>query len=358
MSWEATLYAQNVCRLMDRSGRAVLNALAWRAAKETPAFVFMKREDIFAATGIADKKTVQTAIKRLEKAGELKVLKVGGIRENGKSESTDFELVGVRQWLAAGKPSREQWEGPKPEEPRGEILPQSGEILPPIGTLIGNHLKKEGGEKNPRANAPRETANKQRQSPKTNRNPSLLSFLTSERSDEDRARITRAMVAQCPGDDEAWHEWLRVEFARVGVDTHAEWEACTKYRRKKKLGDPMRADLVGWLLNAATKKKQKGGPVKPPRKKNAKPAGPDAFEMERAFIEAFHAGQVGEGGEAEKEWRRCYVDQWRKRAKAQPSGPRVVRDEHQEMKDELEMEQAAAGKVIPIGAAQHLAAAS
>lgn len=290
MSWEATLYAQNVCRLMDRSGRAVLNALAWRAAKETPAFVFMKREDIFAATGIADKKTVQTAIERLEKAGEVMVLKVGGIRENGKRESTDFELVGIRQWLAAGKPSREQWEGPKPEEPRGENFPQAGENLTPIGTFIGNHSKKEGGEKNPNANAPRETANKQRQSPKTNDNPSLLSFLNSERSDEDRVLLTRAMVAQCPGDDEAWHDRLRAEFARVGVDTDAEWETCTKYRRKKKLGDPMRADLLGWLVNAAVKKQEKGGPVKPPRKRKpphpVKTAGQAAWERELAAIRA------------------------------------------------------------------------
>lgn len=358
MSWEATLYAQNVCRLMDRSGRAVLNALAWRAAKETPAFVFMKREDIYAATGIADKKTVKNAIARLEKAGEVKVLKVGGIRENGKRESTDFELVGVRQWLAAGKPSREQWEGPKPEEPRGENFPQAGENLTPIGTFIGNHSK-EGGEKNPRANAPRETANKQRQSPKTNDNPSLPSFLTEERSDEDRERIKCAMVAQCPGDDEAWHDWLRAEFARVGVDTDAEWETCTKYRRKKKRGAPMREDFVGWLLNAAVKKQGKGGPVKPPRRKGKpKAAGPDGVEIELAYAEAFHAGQVGEGEEAAKEWRRRYVEEWRKRAEAQPSGPKIVRDEFQEMKDELEREQAAAGKVIPIAAAQPLAAAS
>ena len=290
MSWESALYAQNVCRLMDRSGRAVLNALAWRAAKETPAFVFMKREDIFAATGIADKKTVQTAIERLEKAGEVKVLKVGGIRENGKRESTDFELVGIRQWLAAGKPSREQWEGPKPEEPRGENFPQAGENLTPIGTFIGNHSKKEGGEKNSRANAPRETANKQRQSPKTNDNPSLLSFLNSERSDEDRARLMRAMVAQCAGDDEAWHDWLSAEFARVGVDTGEAWEACTKYRRQKKLGAPMRADFVGWLLNAAAKQQEKGGPVKSPRKKRhpnpARTAGQTAWERELAEIRA------------------------------------------------------------------------
>lgn len=357
MSWEATLYAQNVCRLMDRSGRAVLNALAWRAAKETPAFVFMKREDIFAATGIADKKTVQTAIERLEKAGEVKVLKVGGIRENGKRESTDFELVGVRQWLAAGKPSREQWEGPKPEEPRGENFPQAGENLTPIGTLIGNHSK-EGGEKNPRANAPREIANKQRQSPKTNDNPSLLSFLNSERSDEDRARLTRAMVAQCPGDDEAWHDRLRAEFARVGVDTDAEWETCTKYRRKKKLGDPMRADLVGWLLNAAIKKQEKGGPVKPPRKKNAKPAGPSGWDIDCAYAEAIRAGQIEPSEEVFQQFRRDYIEQWRRSAEAQPSGPKIVRDEFQEMKDELEREQAAAGKVIPIGAAQPMAAAS
>ena len=356
MSWESALYAQNVCRLMDRSGRAVLNALAWRAAKETPAFVFMKREDIFAATGIADKKTVQTAIERLEKAGEVKVLKVGGIRENGKRESTDFELVGVRQWLAAGKPSREQWEGPKPEEPRGENFPQSGENLTPIGTFIGNHSKKEGGEKNPRANAPRETANTQRQLPKTNDNPSLLSFLNSERSDEDRARLTRAMVAQHPGDDEAWHKWLRAELARVGVDTGAEWEICTKYRRKKKLGDLMRADFVGWLLNAVVKKQEKGGPVKAPREKNARPTGPQAWEIELAYSKAFHAGQVG-GEKDEKDFRRRYVEQWRKRAEAQLSGPKIVRDEWQEMKEELEREQDAAGKVIPIAAAQPLAAA-
>jgi len=349
----ATKYALNICKLKGGSARGVLTALAWRSPEKNPFVVYMPQEDICDCTGVVEN-TVRSAIEKLVAAHEVKVLKVGGVMPDGSREATDYELVGVRQWIAAGCPPREEWQGAKAELLGLKSCTLRPQNLHPSKDVINESLEKQihGEKPKPPKTTPNEEANAQKQ------NPSLLSFLTSERSDEDRARITRAMVAQCPGDDEAWHEWLRVEFARVGVDTDAEWEACTKYRRKKKRGAPMLADFVGWLLNAAVKKKEKGGPVKPPRKKNAKPAGPDAFEMERAFIEAFHAGQVGEGGEAEKEWRRCYVDQWRKRAKAQPSGPRVVRDEHQETKDELEMEQAAAGKVIPIGAADgNLAAA-
>lgn len=354
MSGLATKYALNICKLKGGSARGVLTALAWRSPEKNPSVVYMPQDEICDCTGVVEN-TVRSAIEKLVAAHEVKVLKVGGVRPDGKREATDYELVGVRQWIAAGCPPREEWQGAK-AEPLGlkscTLRPQD---LHPSKDVINESLEKQIHEEKPKPpkTTPNEEANAQKQ------NPSLLSFLTEERSDEDRARLTRAMVAQCSGDDEAWHEWLRAEFARVGVDTDAEWETCTKYRRKKKRGAPMRADFVGWLLNAAVKKQEKGGPVKPPRKKGKpKAAGPDGVEIELAYAEAFHAGQVGEGEEAAKEWRRRYVEEWRKRAEAQPSGPKIVRDEFQEMKDELEREQAAAGKVIPIAAAQPLAAAS
>jgi hypothetical protein len=158
--------------------------------------------------------------------------------------------------------------------------------LHPSKDVINESLEKQIHGENPKP--PKTTHNEEENAQK--QNPSLLSFLNSERSDEDRARLMRAMVAQCAGDDEAWHDWLSAEFARVGVDTGEAWEACTKYRRQKKLGAPMRADFVGWLLNAAAKQQEKGGPVKSPRKKRhpnpARTAGQTAWERELAEIRA------------------------------------------------------------------------
>ena len=205
---------------------------------------------------------------------------------DGSREATDYELIGVRQWIAAGCPPREEWQGAK-AEPIGlkscTLRPQD---LHPSKDVINESLKKQIHDEKPKPPkiTHKEEANAQKQ------NPSLLSFLTSERSDEDRARLTRSMVAYCPGDDEAWHDRLRAEFGSIAVDSDAEWDTCTKYRRKKKLGSPMREDFLGWLLNAAVKKQEKGGPVKPPRKRKqprpAKTAGQIAWERELEEIRA------------------------------------------------------------------------
>jgi len=285
----ATKYALNICKLKGGSARGVLTALAWRSAEKNPSVVYMPQDGICECTGVTEN-TVRSAIEKLVAAHEVRVVKVGGVRPDGKREATDYELVGVRQWIDAGCPPREEWQGAK-AEPLGlkscTLRPQE---LHPSKDVINESLEKQIHGENPKP--PKTTHNEEENAQK--QNPSLLSFLNSERSDENRARPTRAMVSQYPGEDEAWHDWLRVEFARVGVDAGIEWEACVKYRRRKKLVAPMRADFVGWLLNSATKQQEKGGPVKPPRNKRqaapAKTAGQTAFERELALIRAAQEG--------------------------------------------------------------------
>jgi hypothetical protein len=105
MSVIAANYAVRICRLQDVAAKMVLTALAWQARKETPHLAHMSNEDIRSSTGLKSVNGVKDALRRLVSAGEVRVLHIGG-RTYGIGRAADFELLGVRRWIEAGKPSQ------------------------------------------------------------------------------------------------------------------------------------------------------------------------------------------------------------------------------------------------------------
>lgn len=253
MSGLATKYALNICKLKGGSARGVLTALAWRSAEKSPSLVYMPQDEICDCTGVVEN-TVRSAIEKLVAAHELKVVKVGGVRPDGKREATDYELVGVRQWIAAGCPLREEWQGAK-AEPLGlksctlrpqELHPSKGLISKPTN----QHLFGEKQE------LPKTTHNEEANAHK--QNPSLPS--SSERSEgtSEKSKFRRvrdALVKLTPQNAglEAWlnalqHACDNVDLLR-GRDVMAAWYSCGDYRVQNGLRKPTRQDFAGWLLH-------------------------------------------------------------------------------------------------------------
>jgi hypothetical protein len=247
----ATKYALNICKLKGGSARGVLTALAWRSAEESPSLVFLPQDKICDCTGVTEN-TVRAAIEKLVAAHELKVVKIGGVRPNGKREATDYELVGVRQWIAAGCPDRDKWQGAK-AEPLGlnscTLRPQN--LHPSKGIITkstNQHCLLQESE------APKTTHKEEANAPK--QNPSLP---LSERSEDSEAKakfcgVRDAMVKLCAeGDLDAWLGALQHACDNAptlrGRDVRSSWERCCEWRDEKGYRPPTRQDFAGWLLH-------------------------------------------------------------------------------------------------------------
>ena len=100
MSVEATNYAVRVCRLQDSAAKMVLVALAWKSQQETPHLAFIGNEQLREETGLKSVNGVKDALRRLVAAGEVRIVEVGG-----RGQATNYELVGVKQWLESGEVS-------------------------------------------------------------------------------------------------------------------------------------------------------------------------------------------------------------------------------------------------------------
>ena len=100
MSVAAANYAVRICRLQDVAAKMVLTALAWKSHPDTPHLAFIGNEQLRQETGLKSVNGVKDALRRLVAAGEVRIIKVGG-----RGQSTNYELVGVRQWLESGEVS-------------------------------------------------------------------------------------------------------------------------------------------------------------------------------------------------------------------------------------------------------------
>jgi hypothetical protein len=100
MSVAAANYAIRHCRLQDVAAKMVLTALAWKSHPETPHLAFIGNEQLRQETGLKSVNGVKDALRRLIAAGEVRIIEVGG-----RGQSTNYELVGVRQWLESGEVS-------------------------------------------------------------------------------------------------------------------------------------------------------------------------------------------------------------------------------------------------------------
>lgn len=100
MSVAAANYAIRHCRLQDVAAKMVLTVLAWKSHPETPHLAFVGNEQLRQETGLKSVNGVKDALRRLVAANEVRIIAVGG-----RGQSTNYELVGVRQWLESGEVS-------------------------------------------------------------------------------------------------------------------------------------------------------------------------------------------------------------------------------------------------------------
>ena len=101
MSWQAIQYSVAVCRGIKAQDRAVLTAIAYHAKAETPYLAFCSQGRIAEWCGMA-KSTAKSCLKRLQKAGELEMVSIGGIGQDKEHLATDWRLPGVERWVKQG----------------------------------------------------------------------------------------------------------------------------------------------------------------------------------------------------------------------------------------------------------------
>jgi hypothetical protein len=319
MSAEAIFYANNVCKLQDPGARQELAALAWVASNATPATVFLSNKASREITGVRSENAIKKRRAKLVEAGEIRVLRIGGRARDGSPEATDFDLVGVRQWMRAGKPPRSEWAGPKkepapadanasPQKMRGVASfndPLTHQKMTPIEAL---RKASEELETEQRANAPKETE----------QNPSLPP--SSERSEETKRKLRGQGAEQIHADDDsAWLRELqaRPEYAHLNVREIAG--KCDRWHRTKRQRGAHREDIVRWLDNE-----------KPPRR----PIDPKAY---------------GGGTSTPKVVRDDFSELMRELEDqgGQPAGPRPIRTAMEEAAREKEWQ----GKIVQLAAA-------
>jgi len=256
MSLKALYYANNVCKLPDAGARQELAALAWAASSQTPATVFLSNKASREITGVRSENAIKKRRAKLVEAGEIRVLRIGGRARDGSPEATDFDLVGVRQWMKAGEPPRKEWAGPQkepapaeanasPQKMRGVASfndPLTHQKMTPIGSLRKTSEKLETEQ---RANAPKETQ----------QNPSLPS--SSERSEETKRKLRGQGVEQIhAGDDVAWARELqaRPEYAHINV--REVIRKCDQWHKKKHKRGAYREDILRFLATEKPKRRE------------------------------------------------------------------------------------------------------
>ena len=106
MSVQAANYVFRACALQDPTCRAVLGALAWQSRQETPHLAYMRHADLMENSGLRSENGLKAALRRLQDAGEVAVVKVGGRVAGFGAMACEYELLKVQPWIAAGEPER------------------------------------------------------------------------------------------------------------------------------------------------------------------------------------------------------------------------------------------------------------
>jgi HEPN domain-containing protein len=291
MSAEAANYALRVCNLRDGPARHVLTALAWRGKTETPHQVYMKHGDLMDDTGMKTVGGIKRIIRRLVAANEVRVVEVGG-RVKGRALATDYELIGVRQWISAGKPERRDWSGPVMETAKvlrgadaataeeGKVLPSAEKVSPGVGKVLrgaeeaiprNTHkpdssvnylvepapaasppspptsLMKKGGEQNraEQPSPPSSEALPQSRSAREQKSASQPNLEHGAAAEMPQKRI-RQIASACPGDEPAWRNYLEGVPEFKGKDIDAVIRDYANYCRQKG-AKANRYQFVCWL---------------------------------------------------------------------------------------------------------------
>jgi len=269
MSWQAIQYSVAVCRGIKAQDRAVLTAIAFHAKKETPYLVFCSQGRIAEWCGMA-KSTAKSCLKRLQKAGELEMVSIGGIGQDKEHLATDWRLPGVERWVkqgvkpgASGVRTRPQW---------GQIpIPERGQNPIPIE----DKDKREEEDAKKSASPPSSPAlflNEagEQRSAQPNSLPNSDSTPQSRPSSSDAEHCSKSKNDVCAGpatmtqhrrreianahanDESRWREYLKTIPEFRGKDVDAVFN---DYRNRCRSNNdsPNRMTLVSWLHNQGLK---------------------------------------------------------------------------------------------------------
>lgn len=225
MSWEALQYSVAVCRGIKAQDRAVLTAIAYHSKTETPYLAFCSQGRIAEWCGMA-KSTAKACLRRLQKAGELEVVNIGGIGRDKEHLATDWRLPGVERWVKLGAKADTSGVRSRPQRGRNPI-PGRGQDPIPIKDINrikiededaasplspSSSVEKEGSEQNnaqcnslpssESVSQTRSSLNESKTSKRTNTGhaPDVGDGMSPAR--------VREILAAHPGDEETWQQSL------------------------------------------------------------------------------------------------------------------------------------------------------
>jgi hypothetical protein len=283
VSWLAMQYATAVCRGIKPQDRAALTAIAYHAKNETPHLAFCSQKRIADGLGVA-RSTAKASLKRLQAAGELELLAIGGIGKDKEHLATDWKLPGVEKWAkmveksaASGVKLRPQWgrdpipgwgQTPIPIEDIDKRKIEDRQTL--NATSLPRSIEKKGNEQS----CLEPTLDKR--SKQVSQQPCASAEPESGRPTSDRlptgaaaraatgavkaaieAKI-KALSEQHLEDDAAWFTMLRTvpEFQDIDVD-----HVTKKFKERR--GDIVRPALARWLFTEDRTKHKAAPPPRP-----------------------------------------------------------------------------------------------
>lgn len=269
MSWQAIQYSVAVCRGIKAQDRAVLTAIAYHAKAETPYLAFCSQGRIAEWCGMA-KSTAKSCLKRLQKAGELEMVSIGGIGQDKEHLATDWRLPGVERWVKLGAKAdtsgvrfRPQWgqnpipgrgQNPIPIEDKDKREEEDAKksASPPSSPAL--FLNEAGKQRGAQPNSlPNSDSAPQSRSPSSNAEHRSKSKNDVCAGPATMTQHRRREIANAHANDESrWRGYLKTIPEFRGKDVDAVFN---DYRNRCRSNNdsPNRMTLVSWLHNQGLK---------------------------------------------------------------------------------------------------------
>ena len=269
MSWQALQYSVAVCRGIKAQDRAVLTAIAYHTKTETPYLAFCSQGRIAEWCGMA-KSTAKACLRRLQKAGELEMVNIGGIGRDKEHLATDWRLPGVERWVKLGAKAdtsgvrfRPQWgQNPIPERGQNPIPIEDKDkreeedakksASPPSSPAL--FLNEAGKQRGAQPNSlPNPESAPQSRSPSSNAEHRSKSNNDVCAGPATMTQPRRREIANAHANDESrWREYLGTVPEFRGKDVDAVFNDYRNHCRTNN-ESPNRMTLVSWLHNQGLK---------------------------------------------------------------------------------------------------------
>jgi len=235
MSVQATNYVFRACHFEDVTCRAVLGALAWRSKAETPHLVYMRHVDLMEDSGLRSENGLKAALRRLEAAGEIRVVQVGGRVAGFGAMACEYELVNIPAWIEAGEPDRHAWKVSVCER---KVSVYDEKVSVCDGKVSGYAKKRPSTDTHRQDNK-----NTNKTTPPVATLPPAPQSISLPKKRRERKPHP---VLRHDLDDEAWLDHVKTlpQYAHVNFD--ALLERCIAWCAAKGEGAPSRMRLMKW----------------------------------------------------------------------------------------------------------------